>query len=382
MLMSASSTSNFEENGPGQVALVLQGGGALGAYQGGVYQALHESEVEPDWLVGTSIGAINASLIAGNAPEHRLSALRTFWDRVEHDGSAFPACVFQGNPYASADNVATILSGVPGFFEPNLTNIYGDPKARIAIDHTSYYSIAPLKKTLLELVDPERFKSERPRITVGAANVRLGIMHYFDSLNMPLGIQHILASGALPPAFPPVEVDGEYFWDGGVLSNTPIEAVFDDMKRRSGLIFTVQVWNQRGEHPRSILQVFNREKDMQYASRTESQIMRQKQIHKLRHVISELANHLPDEMRKNGAVDELCSYGCLTQMHVVLLQAPALAQETYLKDIDFTTKGIRARWDAGYRDTKQALEQAPWLKACDPHEGVIVHYFPPGTGED
>jgi NTE family protein len=370
----------------GQITLVLQGGGALGAYQGGVYQALHERGIEPGWVIGTSIGAINASLIAGNVPERRLDALKSFWHRVEQNGATAPTSVpiwaFPLNPFPTPEMVSTILAGVPGFFEPNLTSFLSGPQARLGIDKAAYYSTEPLRKTLSELVDLEQLNKQSPRITVGAAHVRLGVMHYFDSRDRPLCVEHILASGALPPAFPPVEVDGDYYWDGGVLSNTPIEAVFDDSERQSGLVLTVQVWNRRGDYPQSILQVLNREKDIQYASRTESQILRQKQIHKLRHIITELASQLPEEVQKDRAIGELASYGCLTQMHVILLQAPALAHETYLKDIDFTEKGIRTRWEAGYRNTNGLLDRAPWLDPCDPHEGVILHQFPPNPREN
>jgi NTE family protein len=363
----------------GQITLVLQGGGALGAYQGGVYQAMHERGMEPDWVIGTSIGAINASLIAGNASEKRVDALKRFWHRVGQNTSTLPAFIwtFPPNPFPAPETVSTLVAGVPGFFEPNLESFLSGPQAELGIGKAAYYSTGPLRKTLSELVDFEQLNKRLPRITVGAANVRLGVMHYFDSRDRPLRIEHILASGALPPAFPPVEVDGEYYWDGGVLSNTPIEAVFDDSMRESGLVFTVQVWNRRGEYPRSILQVLNREKDIQYASRTESQILRQKQIHKLRHIITELAARLPADKQNDGAVGELASYGCLTQMQIILLQAPALAHETYLKDIDFTEGGIRTRWEAGYEDTNRLLDRAPWLDPCDPHEGVILHQFPP-----
>jgi NTE family protein len=364
----------------GQITLVLQGGGALGAYQGGVYQAMHERGMEPDWIIGTSIGAINACLIAGNAPENRVHALSEFWNRLEQNGALIPAnalgWALPADPLGWTDTFSTVLTGIPGFFEPNFAAFLGGPNAQLGTGNAAYYSTAPLRKTLLELADFEQLNKRSPRITVGAANVRLGEMRYFDSRDRPLRIEHILASGALPPAFPPIEVDGEYYWDGGVLSNTPIEAVFDDTMRESGLVFTVQVWNRRGEYPQSILQVLNREKDIQYASRTETQILRQKQIHKLRHIITELASHLPEAMQEDAAVGELTAYGCLTQMHIILLQAPALAHETYLKDIDFTGKGIRARWEAGYRDTNALLDRAPWLDPCDPLEGVILHQFP------
>jgi NTE family protein len=367
----------------GQVSLVLQGGGALGAYQGGVYQAMHERGMEPDWIIGTSIGAINAALIAGNAPDNRLSALKKFWLRVQQTpataAAGAVAWAFPQNPFATPETISTFLNGVQGFFEPNVAALVSGPQADLGPDKASYYSAEPLRNSLRELVSLDWLNKNAPRITVGATNVKLGEMRYFDSRDRLVGLEHILASGALPPALPPVEVDGEYYWDGGVVSNTPLEAVFDDEMRQSGLVFTVQVWNRRGDIPQSILQVLNREKDIHYASRTESQILRQKQIHKLRHIITELTSRLTGEQHSDGAVAELSAYGCLTQMHIILLQAPSLAHETYLKDIDFTEKGIQARWEAGYRDTTALLERAPWLEPCDPLEGVILHQFPPVT---
>src|SRR5207237_1336723 len=260
----------------GQVVLVLQGGGALGAYQAGVYEALHESGVAPDWVTGTSIGAISGALMSLEC----LNATRT-------------------------------------------------------------------------------------RLTVGAVNVRSGSMRYFDSRDAALTIDHIMASGALPPAFPAIRIDGEPYWDGGVYSNTPIEAVLDDKPRRDSVIFGVNVWQPVGAEPQSIWQVLGRQKDIQYASRADSHIARQKQIHHLRHVISELAALLPPEVRDSMHCRELTSWGCRTTMHVVRLLAPTPDSQDYLKDIDFTPAGIRARWQAGLADTRRMIERAPWETEVD-----------------
>jgi NTE family protein len=180
-------------------------------------------------------------------------------------------------------------------------------------------------------------------------------------------------SGALPPAFPAVRVDGELYWDGGVLSNTPLEAIFDDNPRRSALIFSVHVWNPAGPEPTTIGQVLTRQKDVQFASRSQNQIMRQKQLHKLRRVITELVNHIPEHDRNNNAVRELAGYGCVAQMHVVSLQAPMIDREDHMKDIDFSGASIRSRWEAGYEHTRRAIEQAPWEEPTDPLEGVVLH---------
>jgi NTE family protein len=243
----------------------------------------------------------------------------------------------------------------------------------LGAEEAGYYSVAPLRETLGELVDFERINAGPTRLTVGASNVRTSEMRYFDSREMPLDIRHVLASGALPPAFPAVRIDGELYWDGGVVSNTPVEAVFDDNPRRNSLIFAVHLWNPRGDEPETIWEVMHRQKNLQYSSRAAAHIHRQRQIHRLRHVISELAALLPEERRRDNEVAELASYGCRTQMHVVRLLAPALDYEDHAKDIDFSPRGIAQRRDAGYRDTMATLEQRPWDADVDPNEGFFLH---------
>ena len=359
---------------PGQVVLVLQGGGALGSYQAGVYQALHEAGVAPDWIIGTSIGAINASLIAGNKPELRLARLRDFWTRMEQTS------VWQfGDAFAGLHQRlsvwSTVTHGIAGFFKPNLLAHVSDSYP-LGADHAGYYSIAPLERTLLELVDFDLISRGAPRLTVGAAHVRSSQMRYFDSGRCAISARHILASGALPPAFPPVRIEGELYWDGGILSNTPTEAVFDDNPRRDSLIFSVHLWNPDGSEPTTMADVFNRQKDIQYSSRIATQIERQQQTHRLRHIINELAGRLPETERNKPLVSELASYGCQTRMHVVRLQAPQLDRESHTRDIDFSAAGIRQRWDAGYAHTMTILERAPWEGEFDPLSGVILHDQP------
>jgi NTE family protein len=359
---------------PGQVVLVLQGGGALGSYQAGVYQALHEAGIEPDWIIGTSIGAINASLIAGNRPELRLARLREFWKRMEQTSAWQIGDAFAGF-HERLSVWSTVAHGIAGFFKPNLLAHIGDSYP-LGADHAGYYSIAPLERTLLDLVDFGLVNRGSPRLTVGAAHVRSSQMRYFDTGVCALSVKHILASGALPPAFPPVRIEGELYWDGGILSNTPTEAVFDDNPRRDSLIFSVHLWNPEGSEPTTMADVFNRQKDIQYSSRIATQIARQQQAHRLRHIINELAAKLPESERNKPLVKELASYGCQTRMHVVRLQAPQLDRESHTKDIDFSAAGIRQRWDAGYAHTKTALERAPWEGEFDPLSGVILHDQP------
>ena len=358
-------------SGPGQIVVVFQGGGALGAYQAGVYQALHEAGIEPDWIIGTSIGAINAGLIAGNEAQNRLSRLEEFWQRMT-DKSFWHTWPVWQQMAQSLSYLKTVSSGIPGFFEPNPLAHLG-PHVPLGADRAGYYSTAPLEKTLLELVDFPLINQCKPRLTVGAAQVRTSQMRYFDGRDMEIGVKHVMASGALPPAFPAVRIDGELYWDGGILSNTPTEVVFDDNPRRNSLIFAVHMWNPTGPEPETIWDVTHRQKDIQYSSRVASHIARQMQTHRLRHVIKQLAGYIPEELRSSEAVRELAGYGCLTRMHVVRLLAPRVDNEDHTKDVDFSPSGIRTRWEAGHADARRAIEQAPWQGEFGPLDGVILH---------
>lgn len=355
----------------GRIVVVLQGGGALGAYQAGVYEALHAAGIEPDWMIGTSIGAINAAIIAGNERENRVPALSEFWRRmahksVWHEWAAWPRFV------QAASYVTTLTAGLPGFFVPNPLAFLG-PHVRLGADNAGFYSTGPLAKTLGDLLDFSLIARNKPRLTVGAAHVRTSRMRYFDSKNDELSVEHILASGALPPAFPAVRIDGELYWDGGILSNTPTEAIFDENPRVNSLVFAVHMWNPQGSEPETIWEVLHRQKDIQYSSRVATHIARQAQIHRLRHIIRELAMLLPDDVRRQKAVRELTSYGCLTRMHVVRLLWPGNDSEDHTKDVDFSPSGIRKRWQAGYEKTMRAIEGAPWKGEFDPIEGVYLH---------
>jgi NTE family protein len=352
--------------------LVLQGGGALGAYQVGVVEALLEAGIEPDWVIGTSIGAINGALVAGNDPAHRMAHLNAFWDTLRWR-SPLANLGFEPGALNPFSNASIVTQGVPGFFAPNPAAAWG-AMAPVGTERAAWYDTSPLSDTLREHVDFRRIERGAARLTVGAVNVESGEMHYFDSRRETLAIEHVMASGALPPAFPAVRVGDGLYWDGGIYSNTPIEAVLDDNPRRDSLIIAVQLWNPRGLAPQSIWQVMGRQKDIQYASRADSHIARQQQIHRLRHVISELVQHLPPSARDTPAARELAGWGCKTTMHVVRLLAPRLAAEDHTKDIDFTPAGIRARREAGLIDAREVIAQAPWRHAhAGAHEGVHVH---------
>ncbi len=355
----------------GQTVLVLQGGGALGAYQVGVYQALHEAGIEPDWVIGTSIGAINGAIIAGNPPHLRLARLTQFWELMQSQhmhgiGAWWPA--FAG----LFANAGTYARGIAGFFTPNPHAAWG-LHTPVDAELAAFYTTAPLHETLLELADFDYINSGRGRLTLGAVNVKSGQMHYFDSRRQPLSARHVMASGALPPAFPAVRIDGEMYWDGGIYSNTPVEVVLDDKPRRNSLIFSANVWHPAGPAPQTIWEVVARQKDIQYASRVNSHVQRQQQLHRMRHIIRDLAKYVPADAQDDPQVKKLLGYGCATVMHIVPLYAPRIAGEDHTKDIDFTPGGISARRNAGYADMRRTLAQAPWREAVDAMDGVVIH---------
>ncbi|NMM25878.1 MAG: patatin-like phospholipase family protein [Glaciimonas sp.] len=356
---------------PGQAVLVMQGGGALGAFQAGVYEAMHEAGIEPDWVVGTSIGAINGAIIAGNAPENRVVRLKEFWDLV---ASGTSSCA-HWNAFGLGNamhNLGTIMQGIPGFFRPNPRAWFG-AQMSLGVADASFYCAAPLRSTLDELVDFDYLAKGATRLSLGAVNVLSGRMRYFDSRDEALSIDHVMASGALPPAFAAVMIDGEPYWDGGVYSNTPIEVVMDDHPRRDSVIFAARLWQQENEIPDTIEQVISRQKEIQYSSRAESHTARQQQIHHLRHVVRELGRLLPENARSTPEVRELLGWGCGTVMHILPLRAPVLEGENHTKDIDFTPAGIEARWTAGRELARSRIAAAPWNEAIDPAVGIVVH---------
>lgn len=365
------------DTGAGQLVLVFQGGGALGAFQCGVYEAIHDAGLEPDWIIGTSIGAINASIIAGNDRADRIAALKEFWTRITHHR---PWHFFPTHPaFAQALSYWSILGGgLANFFEPN-PYAFMSPQARLGADKAGFYSTEPLKRMLEKLIDFSVLNENGPRLSVGAARIRSSQMRYFDSKAEKIDVRHVMASGALPPAFPAVRIDDELYWDGGILSNTPTEIVFDDYPRRDSLIFAVHMWNPMGTEPQTIWEVLHRQKDIQYSSRVASHILRQKQTHRLRHIVKELAAMVPESERASDAFREMSSWGCLTRMHVVRLLSPMLDHEDQTKDVDFSADAIKRRWRAGYEQASEAIKRAPWRGEFDPLEGVILHE-PPFVG--
>ncbi len=368
---SAASPKGLDFNG--QIVLVFQGGGALGAYQVGVYEALHEMGVEPDWVIGTSIGAINAALIAGNKLENRIARINEFWRTVQSPPPFGFDMGFLQSFAQSMMNSNTVCFGVNGFFKPNYAAQL-DSKSTLGPWKAGYYDTSPLADTLNRLIDFDLInQSKQTRLSLGAVNVLSGKMHYFDSREKLIGVANIMASGALPPAFPAVEVDGEPYWDGGIFSNTPLEAVMNDKPRRDSLIFAINLWHCEGKAPQTVAEATGRSKDIQFASRADNYVEAERKLHRLRHIIRKLGTHLPPEARQHDEIKEMLSWGCKSTMHLVRMSAPLLPTEDAYKDIDFSEFGIQSRRQAGYADMRAALAKRSWNDPYDVLDGVVLH---------
>jgi NTE family protein len=361
-----------------RVALVLQGGGALGAYQVGVFEALAEHGFAPDWVAGTSIGAVNGAIIAGNRPKDRMARLEQFWRGISRQGCGVNGLTPELRQcYSFWSALQAFMSGQPDFFTSRW------PPPLIAPGDAcsaSFYDTSPLRSLLQHLVDFE-FLNEKAavRFSVGAVHVTSGRLRYFDNKLQPIHVEHVMASGALPPGFPAVKVDDQPFWDGGVYSNTPLEVVLDDYPRVNTLCFMVDLFNAEGREPRTIDEVMTRYKDIQYATRSREHIETYARMHNLRRTVRALYKRLPEEVRNDPEVQQMAAMGCRTTMDIVHLSYRDAPWELSTKDADFSWAAIEERWALGYRDATRACAAAPWLEPAPPHVGVVVHELPPAT---
>jgi NTE family protein len=353
-----------------KVGLVLQGGGALGSYQAGVYEALASSEYLPDWVAGISIGAINAAIIVGNAPENRVARLRSFWEGTTAPTVLWPSGLsgLLAAYQQKASGLSAVLFGQPGFFAPRALQDWFSQEVPI-----SYYSTEALKSTLERLVDFDRINNAKDmRFSVGAVNVRTGRFAYFDSGEITIRPEHVMASGALPPGFPPIEIDGEHYWDGGLVSNTPLQYVLDYVPRRSRLTFQVDVFQAHGQLPSNLEEVSERDKDIRYSSRTRASTDAFREKHEVRHAINELHKLLPEALAKTEQAQRLYAFGCVTEMDIVQLIYRPMEPQGALKDYEFSRGTMNARWEQGISDACATLRAAPWLAPTPKEVGVRV----------
>jgi NTE family protein len=362
---------SWRPEGAGRIALVLQGGGALGAYQVGVYEALHEAGLEPDWVSGVSIGAINSALIAGNPPERRLERLVAFWERITERKVWLHTP--DGDVYRQARNLTsslmTTMLGQPGFFAPNPVNPWLAPAGAKAA--TSYYDNGPLRETLLELIDFKLLNSRACRFSVGAVNVRSGNFVFFDNETTEIEPEHIMASGALPPAFPSVKIGTDYYWDGGIVSNTPLAHLLAQDDDVSALVFQVDLFSARGPLPRTIQDVAARQKDIMYSSRTRQitdsfQRLQRWKKRAYNALIKVPDADLTDEER--AMRDKLANLPGHSIIHLIYQQQ---SYEGAAKDYEFSGTSMREHRISGHEDTKHSLGHKKWLQI--PESGVVTH---------
>jgi len=357
-----------------QIALLLQGGGALGAYQAGVYEALAEADLHPDWVAGISIGAINSAIIAGNSPKRRVDALRAFWHAVSTSPLGIP--YFQHVKYDDIQHqllnqmraMGILFFGTPNFFVPRLPSPAIWPPG--SPDKASYYDTTPLRATLERLIDFDRINAGEMRFCVGAVDVGSGNFIYFDTTTHKIGFEHIAASGSLPPGFPATKIGDAYFWDGGLISNTPLEWVLNSRPRRDTLAFQVDLWNARGELPKDMMGVEVRQKEIIYSSRNRAATDRYQYVQKLRIAFANLLKRMPEELRKSADAKLLIAEADDKVCNIVHLIYRARPYEGIAKDFEFSRRTMEEHWQSGYRNARQTLANPEVLQLPDRLEGV------------
>ena len=353
--------------------LLLQGGGALGAYQAGVYEGLVEAGVAPSWVVGISIGAINAALIVGNPPERRVERLREFWQRISVDvGPPLPAWLDALRPavnYMAAMSAATI--GVAGFYRPRM------PPASFAAEGTesalSVYDTTPLKATLEELVDFDLINRGQVRLSVGAVNVCKGTSTYFDTKNTRIHSDHIRASGALPPGFSPVMIDGEHYWDGGVVTNTPITYVADERPLTTARIIQVDTFNAQGELPQNLGQVLQRAKDIQYSSKSRFNVDRIQEIGELAAAGRRLVDRLPPELKSDPDAQKLAAACDERGWRIIRLINTRPSRSGFVKDFEFSHATIEEAWTAGLEDVRLTISRWDTIQPEEAGPDIVIY---------
>lgn len=348
-------------NGETLRVLVLQGGGALGAYQAGAFEALTENGYTPDWVAGISIGAINGAIIAGNRPDNRVKRLRTFWEQVSSGVQNLPLTGehYWRNYFNDVSSFYSLFYGVPGFFHPRATppifSVSPGPQS------LGYYSTEPLRETLHSLVDFDVLKRGDVRLSVGAVNIKSGNFAYFDSQKIALGPEHVMASGALPPGLPPIEIAGEYYWDGGLVSNTPLQYILDEPSEAKALcIFQIDLFSAGGVVPQNLLDAIEREKEIRYSSRTRlnTDMMREKVQH--RQALKRLLAKLPDEMKDDADARLLGNQKDDPDISLVHLIYRSRAYESHARDYEFSRVSVEEHWEQGRADVIATLNTREW----------------------
>ena len=362
------------------VALVLQGGGALGAYQAGVYEGLHQAGIRPNWLAGISIGALNAAIIAGSPEAERVARLREFWETICAASVEWPAGegLADAMPFAfdlrSLHNamaaMRALFQGQPGFFKPRFPPPFWSPFSGEAA--ASFYDTSPLAGTLERLVDFDRLNSGEVRVSVGAVNVRTGNLTYFDTAERRLGPKHFMASGALPPGFPAVDIDGEHYWDGGMVSNTPLSRVLS-AEPCDTLTFQVDLWSAKGRVPRDLMELSSRQKDIQYSSRTRAITDHMLRMQKMRQALQRTLEKLPAIAKEDPEIRAIADMARPRSHNIIHLIYQSKIYEGHSKDYEFGLNAMRAHWQSGLDDIRRTLANPRRLDPPAPEFGIVTH---------
>ena len=370
-------TSDRAKHDYDDVILVLQGGGALGAYQAGVFEGMAQAGYTPSWVTGVSIGSINSALIAGNPAQRRVERLRGFWELVS-SGLLASAPTFSGPLHRAFNRASAAISatlGVPGFYVPRVPPAVFLPDA--SPDSVSFYDTRSLRHTLEQLVDFDLVNRGAARLSVGAANVRTGNSTYFDSRKIRIGPEHVMASSALPPAFAAVEIDGEHYWDGSIVSNSPLWYVLDDAPHLKGLIVQVDLFSAKGELPQDLDQVMERHKDIMYSSKTRFNTTRATDLQRLRSALRRLLEKVPAELKADPDVTALDAICCSPHIDIVHLINRRYSYTSASKDNEFSRATVRQLWDAGLEDFRRSVSHPEWLRRTNLADGIEVYDLTP-----
>lgn len=357
-----------------RIVYLLQGGGALGAYQVGVIKHLLEKNYLPDWIIGTSIGAINSAIIAGNHPNDRILKMEQFWKKIATNMPDPPDTLnnifFERLQHFLSAQISQTF-GQPGFYRPRIFNPWLSFDS--TTDKLSYYDTSDLRDTLCQFINFDLLNEKKVRLSIAAVHIATGQLTYFDNTKMEITPDHVMASGALPPGFPAITINDRMYWDGGVHSNTQVNLLFRDNLPIRSLCFMVHLFDSYGTRPTRMDDVYKRQKDISYSSRHREAIEIYRYVHNLRRAIHTLSQYLPDDKKNNSEIKKLIEYGQEGVIHLVRFHYKGKLSDLSSKDFEFSLPSVREHINNGYHDAVKHLLDPPWYKPHSEDEGVIIH---------
>lgn len=366
----------IQQNAPkfDKTAFIFAGGGALGAYQVGIFHGLTEQGYHPDWLIGTSMGAINCAIIAGNKPEDRMAKLEGFWNTIATKLPPVPNHL--NNIYLEriqhmVSASITELLGQPGFFRLRDVNPWFSIES--TADKLSYYDTTELRNTLLQFIDFDLIKKQEVRLSMGAVHVVTGALVYFDNTKIEITVDHVMASAAIPPAFPAICIDKQFYWDGGVHSNTQINLLLTENEPLTYLCFMVNLFDSYGTRPTNMDDVLKRQKDITYSSHHRQSIQVYRQIHNLRHAIKHLSDNLSPDKKKDPELEKLMELGRSSILHVVRFHTKGKISELSSKDFEFSLPTIHDRIEEGKQDVCRIMQNMTWKTSDGEDTGLVLY---------